>query len=259
VSTTPDVPASGTRRSITAPPAGRFDAALLAGLDEPVRRYFDHAVPNGAPLPAGFRVTMRGRIRLGTWLPFTAEQESYADAFSWRARVATGPLTLFRVTDGFAHGTGRVDARLFGRVPLIGSADENTARSAAARAALEAAAYAPPLLLTHPGVDWEVRGAGTIVARWVVGPERPDVEIRIDEAGAIRSVSAPRWGRQRTPDFQYIPFGGELAGERRFGRYLLPSLVSVGWWWGTPRYAPFFQAELLDVTPLAAPGDDGGW
>ena len=241
------------KTAATAPPAARFDPALLAGLDEPVRRYFRHAVPDGAPLPAGFRVTMRGRIKLGAWLPFTAGQDSFADAFSWRARVGAGPLTVFRVADSFAGGVGRVDARLFGRVPLIRSQDENTARSAATRAALEAAAFAAPLLLTHPGVEWHARGADVIVARWVVGPELPCVEIRIDESGAVRSVSAPRWGRQGTARFQYIPFGGELAGERRFGPYLLPELVSVGWWWGTPRYAPFFQAELLDITPVLAP------
>lgn len=234
-------------------PAHQFDPALLAGLDEPVRRYFRHAIRDGAPLPDGVRVTMRGRIKLGTWLPFTAEQDSYADAFSWRARVAAGPLTLFRVTDSFTGGVGRVDARLFGRLPLIRSADENTARSAAGRAALEAAAYAAPLLLTHPGVGWEAGSAESIVARWAVGPERPEVRIGIDEAGAVRSVSASRWGKQGTARFEYIPFGGELAGERRFGPYRLPSLVSVGWWWGTPRYAPFFQAELLDITPLVRP------
>jgi hypothetical protein len=234
-------------------PAAPFDPALLAGLDEPVRRYFRRAIGDGAPLPDGVRVTMRGRIKLGAWLPFIAEQDSYADAFSWRARVAAGPLTLFRVTDSFTDGVGRVDARLFGRLPLIRSADENTARSAAGRAALEAAAYAAPLLLTHPGVRWEAGSADSIVARWTVGPERPEVRIGIDEAGAVRSVCAARWGKVGTGRFQYIPFGGELAGERHFGPYLLPSRVSVGWWWGTPRYAPFFQAELLDVTPLAAP------
>lgn len=234
----------------TALPAARFDAALLAGLDEPVRRYFTHAIPDGAPLPAGVRVAMRGRIKLGIWLPFTAVQDSFADAFSWRARVAVGPLTLFRVSDAFADGSGRVDARLLGRIPLIQSEDEDTTRSAATRAALEAAAYAPSLLLTHPGVRWDVRSDELIAASWDVPPERPEVQVGIDKDGAVRSVVAARWGKHSTGQFQYIPFGGELMEERRFGPYLLPGRVSVGWWWGTPRYAPFFEAELLDVTPL---------
>jgi hypothetical protein len=38
----------------------------------------------------------------------------------------------------------------------------------------------------------------------------------------------------------------------RFGDLTLPSEVSVGWWWGTPRYEPFFEATVLDAEPLAA-------
>ncbi|MDX6704182.1 MAG: hypothetical protein QOI48_28, partial [Solirubrobacteraceae bacterium] len=30
---------------------------------------------------------------------------------------------------------------------------------------------------------------------------------------------------------------------------LLPSTLSVGWWFDTPRYAPFFHAEITAVTP----------
>ena len=46
-----------------------------------------------------------------------------------------------------------------------------------------------------------------------------------------------------------MPFGGEIHAERRFGDLLLPSALSVGWWFDTPRYAPFFHAEISAVTP----------
>jgi hypothetical protein len=39
----------------TAVPARRFTPDMLAGLDEPVRRYFTHAIRDGAPLPNGVR------------------------------------------------------------------------------------------------------------------------------------------------------------------------------------------------------------
>jgi len=29
----------------------------------------------------------------------------------------------------------------------------------------------------------------------------------------------------------------------------IPSRLTVGWWFGTPRYAPFFEATLLDARP----------
>jgi hypothetical protein len=55
---------------------------------------------------------------------------------------------------------------------------------------------------------------------------------------------------QRAPRArQYIPFGGEIHAERRFGDLVLPSSASVGWCFDTPRYAPFFHAEISAVTP----------
>jgi hypothetical protein len=32
---------------------------------------------------------------------------------------------------------------------------------------------------------------------------------------------------------------------------VLPSGITVGWWYGTPRYDPFFEAEVLRAEPLA--------
>jgi hypothetical protein len=230
----------------------RFHAELLAGLEDPVRRYFAHAMPEGAPLLDGVRVALRGQIRLGAWLPFTSEQETFPTAFAWHARVTAGPLTLFRATDRLADGAGSVDARLFGRLPVMHADDAHTARSAAARAALEAAVFAPPALLGLPGLEWQARADDEIVARWDVAPERPEVHVRLGLDGAIREVWGPRWGRRGSGGHRYLPFGGQLGGERRFGPYLLPGFLSVGWGWGTERYAPFFRAEVLDVAARAA-------
>jgi hypothetical protein len=77
----------------------RFDPALLAGVDEPVRRYFAHAIREGARLSTAMHLTMAGRIKVGAWLPFTARQEIDGRSFVWRARVGAGPLTLLQVTD----------------------------------------------------------------------------------------------------------------------------------------------------------------
>ena len=68
-------------------PACRFTSDMLAGLDEPVRRYFSHAISNGAVLPNGVRLAMSGRIKVGLWLPFTAEQTVDGRSFEWRARL----------------------------------------------------------------------------------------------------------------------------------------------------------------------------
>lgn len=156
-----------------APP--RFDPDRLAGLDEPVRRYFEHALTAGGPVATGVRLTMTGRIDVGRRLDFTAEQEFRGHAFEWRARAGWGRFKPLRVVDAYAGGGGSTEGKLFGRVRFMHADDVNTARAAAGRAAAE-------------GI-------------WVPGA-------------------------------------------------LLPSRVTVGWWYGTPRYKPFFEATILNAEPL---------
>jgi hypothetical protein len=233
----------------TPAPTRRFSSDALADLDEPVRRYFSHAISDGAALSNGVRMAMSGRIKVGLWLPFTAEQTVDGRSFTWRARVGRGPLTPLRVTDRYADAAGSTEGRLLGRVTLFDAHDANTARSAAMRAAIESVVFAPTSVLPDRGVAWHAETENIIVARFDLPPEQPEVRIRIDEHGAIRTVTGMRWGDAGQKTFQYIPFGGEIHTERRFGELVLPSRASVGWWFDTARYAPFFHAEISAITP----------
>jgi hypothetical protein len=232
-----------------ADPTPRFTSDMLVGLDEPVRRYFSHAIGDGAALSNGVRMAMCGRIKVGLWLPFTAEQTVDGRSFVWRARVGWGRLTPLRVTDRYADAAGSTEGRLLGRFTLFDAKDVDTARSAATRAAIESVVFAAPSVLPGRGVTWRAETDNVILARFDLPPERPEVRLRIDEHGATRTVSALRWGNAGEKTFQYIPFGGDVHAERRFGDLVLPSVLSVGWWFDTPRFAPFFRAEINAVTP----------
>jgi Family of unknown function (DUF6544) len=227
----------------------RFTASLLAGLDEPVRRYLGHSIGDGAELCAGVRLTMAGRIKIGLWLPFSARQQCDGRSFVWRARVGLRPLTALAVVDRLAHGAGSMDGRLFGRLRLFRADDENTTRSSAGRAALEAV-YTPASLLPQRGVTWRAESESQIVACWDVPPERPELHLRIDDRGALRSYWASRWGNVGQQQFGYIPCGCEVEAERRFGDLVVPSSITGAWWFGTPRQAPFFRAEIRTLTAM---------
>jgi hypothetical protein len=183
---------------------------------------------------------MTGRIRVRRWLSFKATQECAADAFRWRARVGFGPLTLIRVEDGYEAGAGRTSGKLFGRLPLFDSGDADTTRSAAGRAALEAVAFAPPTLLAGHGVEWRAESDDTIVASFDLSPERPEVRARIDEHGALRSVSAARWGNPDGTGFRYLDCHCDVHAERTFEGLTIPSRITVAW----ADLAPFFEAEI---------------
>jgi uncharacterized protein DUF6544 len=226
---------------------GRVGCRRVADLDEPVRRYFDHALPSGPPASPGVRLTMRGRIKVGWWLPFTGEWEGDGRSFEWRARVARG---LMSAVDRYAGGEAGMDVRLLGRVPLVHEDDVDTVRSAAGRAAVEAALWAPGSLVPERGVTWRAETDREIVATWDVPPERPEVRLRIDARGAVESVLFLRWDDGSHGHHGYTPCGGTVQAERRFGDLVVPSRLTVGWWFETPNWWPFFEVEILSAEPL---------
>lgn len=219
--------------------AAVFTAAELDGLDEPVRRYFRHALAEGAPLSRAVRLRLSGRIRVGAWLRFDSVWEGDGRSFSWDATA--GPLRLLRVHDGFAAGHGVMDVRVR-RPPLrlVHAEDEHTARSGAGRAALEAI-WAPASLLPARGVRWRVESETSIVATRDVPPEQPELHISLAADGAVRSVRGRRW---RDAKRGYEPFGADVHAERTFHGLTIPSRLTAGWGHGTDAWAPFFECEV---------------
>jgi hypothetical protein len=248
-----------------ADPRARFNPSTLSGLDEPVRRYFTHALAANAPLSRGTRLRMRGWIKVGLWLPFRATWEGDSRSLSWRADCGPGGIRLLRAVDRFAEGRGSMDVRVAGRLSLVHAADEDTARSGAGRAAAEAI-WTPASLLPERGVRWRAESEEEIVAALDVPPERPELHLRIGAGGAVRSGWVMRWHKDRRGEGDYVACGAHVLEERRFGAVTIPSRVAVGWWFDTPRYTPFFEAEILAAEPLDVVGSGppssvhaGGW
>lgn len=235
------------RCSASVPPR-YFDPASLKELEEPVQRYLNHALAPGAIIAGRRRLSMAGRIDIGRWLAFDAEQEMRRNdhGFTWTARAGIGGLRPLRVVDRYRLGTGSTEGRLFGLLRFMHADDQNTARSAAGRAAAESI-MDPSSLLPDNGVSWKAERDDLIVARFDVPPERAEVRLRIGNTGALHSVEIMRWGNTEQEEFGYIPFGGNIHAERRFEDLVLPSELTIGWWYGTARYRPFFEATVHDA------------
>ena len=151
--------------------AQRFDSALVAGLDEPIRRYLIHAVAPGAVLTERVRLTMHGRIKVGRWMEFDAEQHFDGHEFEWRARAGWRRFKPMHVIDNYANGAGGTEGRLFGRLPFLHAVDANTARAAAARGAAESV-WVPASLMPEREVSWRTKDENTIVASFAASPWR---------------------------------------------------------------------------------------
>jgi hypothetical protein len=240
-------------------PPRSFDPASVEALDEPVRRYLNHALAPGAVIADGRRLSMAGRIDVGRWLAFDAEQEMSRNGhgFTWTARAGIGALRPLRVVDRYRLGTGSTEGRLFGLLRFMHADDQNTARSAAGRAAAESI-MDPASLLPGNGVSWQAERNDLIVAHFDVPPEHAEVRLRISTTGALHSVEIMRWGNSGQEAFGYVPFGGDIHAERRFGDLVLPSELTIGWWYGTARYRPFFEATIHDAHAVNPAENYGG-
>lgn len=78
--------------------------------------------------------------------------------------------------------------------------------------------------------------------------EEMEVRLTLDAKGRLRSVQTERWGNATDEKaFALIPFGGDIEEERQFGNMTIPTKMTVGWWYGTERYSPFFRATIQNT------------
>jgi hypothetical protein len=231
-----------------------FRAAELDGLPEPVRRYLKTGIAAGTPLATGVRLRMRGRIKVGRWLPFRARQVlNPHEGFIWAARAAG----VIAGSDRYVDGAGAMNWKLAGLVNVAHADGPDVSRSAAGRAGVEGICV-PTALLPRFGVTWSVHDEAHVTARHHLGSTPIDINLHLDPEGRIRSVAFDRWGDpDQTGSWDWHPFGGEITGYRTFAGLTVPSAGRLGWHYGTDRWAAgeFFRYQITSLQLPSADGD----
>jgi hypothetical protein len=227
-----------------------FTKDMVADLDEPVQRYFLHAIELGTSLASYVELEMNGSFRLqpnAEWLPMLASQIiSSSNGFVWQARIGKG-LASFSGADYYAQNQGRVKFSLWGLIPLVDARDGNINRSSVGRLCIEYI-WLPSVLLPQNGVVWQAVSDNIIQANFEIDNEPITLTLNIDCHGKLLNLSLPRWGDvTEDKDWQYIPFGGEVEAEKTFSGYTIPVRMHAGYWFGTDRYWAFFQATVEHV------------
>jgi len=230
---------------VTAGPP-EFDRAMAASLPAPARRWLTHAIAPATPLWQTVRLSMRGQIRLGRWLPFTATQIlAPPGGYIWAAttRLAGLPVTGY---DRLSSGTGEMRWRLLRLIPVLTAAGPDITRSASGRLAGEIALI--PTAFQH--ATWG-RGErpGTTTAAWRFGDDTETAELRVGDDGQLLDVTVNRWGNPGGEPFHRCPFGVSVQAEANFGGVTIPSRFTAGWWRGSARQAEgeFFRADITNA------------
>ena len=172
----------------------------------------------------------------------------------WAARIAG----VISGSDRYVAGTGGIDWRLFGRIPLVHAEGDDVTRSAAERAAGESI-WVPTSLLPGSGADWSALDDDSLTVGIAVNGHAVRLHHRIDDHGRIRTSTFQRWG---DPDNQgqwaAHPFGLEVTQHRTIAGVTMPAAGRAGWHFGTDRWESgvFFRYEITAyrlITPHGYP------
>jgi hypothetical protein len=183
------------------------------------------AVANGAK-----RVVLeqRGTMRLkpdGKWVPFTATQWMAVRevGFCWHARVKMAPLVTAVVDDAYQDGHGRLDAKVWGVVPIAHGEGADVDRGQVQRYLAELP-WNPGAVLSNPDLHFEERPHGAVRV-WTVDPSR-FIDLVFDESGDIvRTFCDNRPLRDRGP----TSWEGRFADYEEHGGLRVPTRGEVAW------------------------------
>jgi hypothetical protein len=242
------VPPGGSveERILQPPLPGGFGEQDVVGLPEPAQRHLRAVITPGAIVGRSVSLRMWGRIKVGRWLPFRAQQVlSPHRGFVWSARVA-GVISGW---DRYLDGAGAMRWTLGGLINLAQGEGPDVSRSARGRAGAEAI-WVPTALLPRCGVRWTSDGPDSATVHYDLDGTPMSVTYRLDAHGRITSLVFDRWGDpDNTGTWDWYPFGGEIVAYRRFGDVLIPGTGRVGWHFGTDRWSEgaFFEFTITDA------------
>lgn len=233
--------------------AGVFTAAAVAGLPEPVARYFRRVLPEGQTYLAAAELLQEGEFLLGAgprgWRPFRARQRFRArpPGFVWEARIRLAPCVPICVRDAYERGMGAMRARLLGVFPVVNQTGRPELNAGALQRFLAEAVWFPTALLPDQGVTWEGLDEGTARAALTDSGTTAGLQFRFNEAGDVVEIFTP--GRYREVKGGYVPTPWTVRcleyGEHHGIR--IPVYCEVEW--GLPEGPrPYWRGRVTAIT-----------
>jgi len=215
-------------------PALYFEGEL-AGLPEPVARYFKWALRDGQPRATHASLTQEGSLQMGktarTWKPFTAEQEVNAapPAFLWDARVRLFPGLCAFVRDSFLGGTGTMHGEVLGLFTVVHASGGREMGEGSLLRYLAEGPWLPTALLPSAGVRWTPLDDHSALATLEDGGVRAQIRFTFGPGGEITDAFAQARGREVDGEFVPTPWQGHFGDYEERGGMRVPLEGAVQW------------------------------
>ncbi|MBK7889396.1 MAG: hypothetical protein IPJ84_00650 [Bdellovibrionales bacterium] len=196
-----------------------------------VQNYLRLAVKNPERRYHHVEFRQSGRFWLkagGPGLPFAANQVMAIGqpGFSWLAKIEIPPLH-FVVCDRLIDGTGALQARLFGIVPLASGGDD-LLRGELLRYLAEIP-WAPTTILQDAELRWREINGRTVEVRRRVGEVDAGIELHFNDDGLIDRT----WTKERVFNqgghSRQVPWEGRFSNYAQHGEFFIPQHGEVSW------------------------------
>lgn len=210
----------------------RFEVDDLAGLPDPVRRYFETVLEEGQPYVRSVRLEQQGEFRMGDserwWRPMAATQRFTVDppGFVWSATVRALPLVPVKVLDAYDHGSGVLRAKLLSTVTVVDVGPDPEMNEGELLRYLAEAVWFPTALLPTEGVEWEEIDDRSARATLADGGNTASLTFHFDERDRVERVTAERY-RQEAED--HASWTGHFRAYEERNGMSVPTEAEVEW------------------------------
>ncbi len=221
---------AGRARQATTP---RVTDADVAPLPVQVQRYLRVTRSIGQPRVQNYRLRFRGRIRSAPdsrWMPFEAEQQSFADQpsrfFLMRAGMLGVPVEAFHRS---VNGRATMKVLVAGVVPVEDASGAEMDRAETVTLFNDMCLLAPATLVS-PAIAWETIDDTTVGARFTHGTQTIAATLYFDQTGyLINFVSDDRVRTESHGAFTPRRFSTPVRDYRDFGPVRLMSFGEARW------------------------------
>jgi len=221
---------------------GLVDFSSLAGLPEPVQKYFRTVLREGQPLISRTLLNQSGELRINRetdkWSRFKAEQTVCAlrPGFIWNAKISIAPLMHVRVMDSYIKGSGSGKVSLMSLLTVALEEDRPELNSGALYRYLAEAVWYPTALLPGSGIKWRAIDSRRATATLTDKGISVSLEFRFSDSGEVAAIyTEDRYG-QFDGSYKKYPWEGHFSKYETRNGIRIPMEAEVGWhlpegWW----------------------------
>ena len=202
----------------------RFNYMQLAGLPEPVMRYFNHVIPDGQTYISYARIKHKGQFKAGfdkDWMNIAGEQYATTQrpGFIWK-----GTTALCTARDMYVADKGRLIVSVLWFINVVNGRGKHYDQGELLRWLAESVLY-PTNLLPSERLAWLPvnRDSARIIFKYS-GLEL-GLTVRFNETGEIIEMEAERYMDESNLETWII----QVSDYKLFAGILIPSYFEVNW------------------------------